>query len=229
MEQCLSHKHTLSQVKSNRKPLPRDQSADTCISNIRGLGCVIIIKIITLIHTVCGPQVSLPHVGNQFLPLLLVQSPFLALRSSRVKKKSGKSVRGEKHAHGWDCPSLPLCMRESERGNGTHSTAVGSLQYFLILAAVLRQTAVALDPYFSPSDSKQRTNILVSYALGHSGRGQALEQHPAPDTWVKRTSVFFSLAFSLTLICHHPFSDYTLPWTLRWICSFILSHCFTAL
>ncbi|CAB1456010.1 unnamed protein product [Pleuronectes platessa] len=77
-------------------------------------------------------------------------------------------------------------MRESERGSSTHSTAVGSLQYFLILTAVQRQAAVAPDPSFRPQRFSAELGkgqiFLVSCASGHSGRGQALGKCPAPNT-----------------------------------------------
>ncbi len=134
----------------------------------------------------------------------------------------------------WLSLSLPLCMRESERGNSTHSTAVGSRQYFLILTAVLSQTVVAPDPSFSPSYSlrraQHRTTILVSCASGHSGRGQALGQHPAPNTWVNCTTVFFfSLAFNTNL--PSPSFSWLTSLSSQMILEycFIFIHCFTAL
>lgn len=96
------------------------------------------------------------------------------------KEKSGKNMPMA------EILLLCLSLYESERGNSTQSTAVGSLQYFLILSAVQTQTAFAPDPSFSPSDSlsriQQSTNILVSCASGHSSRGQALGQLPVTNT-----------------------------------------------
>ncbi|KAK9536205.1 hypothetical protein VZT92_006011 [Zoarces viviparus] len=115
-------------------------------------------------------------VGDLFL--LLVHSPFLAVCPSQARKKSGKNCERRK-----PCPMAEtLC--ESER---VSSTAVGRLQYFLILTAALRQTAVAPDLSLNWSSeslrrARQRTDILVRFASGLPGRGQALGQRRVPNT-----------------------------------------------
>lgn len=138
----------------------------------------------------------MPHVGYLLLLLLLVCSPFLAACSSRVKLKSGKTVRGEKHAHGRD--PVPLFLFVWERVKEATALTAQRLAACITSSSWLlcwgRQPLLLTLHFLAPTDflrrAQQRTDILVSCASGRSGRGQALGQHPIPNTWVNCTTAF---------------------------------------
>lgn len=186
---------------SNFKSLSCELSAETCLSKNNSL-C-------------CGAWPSgLRATCWKFLPLPL------AVWFSQVKKSLWKEKNMPMAAN------LLLCLFLYERvkGNGIHSTAVGSLQYFLILSAVQTQTAVSPDSWFLPSDSLSRTQqityILVSCALG------ALWQRAGSRTASSTKHVselhhccfyFFSI-FCVTLICRQALSYYSLPQVIVLLC-----------
>lgn len=181
------------------------------------------------------PVVSVPHVWRSVPP---PPPGLLCLSYCLFFTKSGKTVRGEKHTHDWDSVAPLLSAWERVKEATAHTAQrLAACSTSSSWLAVLRQTAVAPDLSFSPSDSlretQKRANIfgqLYFRALRQSWDSiqYRTREWPAPLCcfcfffFFLAFFVWHSTAFTLPLISHYlKLSDDI------GISCFIFSHCFT--